>query len=172
MNAGVFWMCMKVPAFSQSVRAYSHQWVTSLQAKLCVPKGDGSLNISASGWLGLRGNVFTVARVVQKQSGVRCGVGKGCLRSGALEQEPAGFGLFFLKITLLLQHPFCRLKERSSYLLFYFFLKTLMEAHSRSWRWNVYKSMWIRLAPQTVFIGIYQFGKKKKDEKYSDGQSK
>lgn len=124
-----------------AARAYSHQWVTSLQAKLCVPKGNGSMNIGASGWLGLRGNVFTVARVVQKQSGVRCAVGKGCLQSGALEQELAGFFLFFLKMTLPLQNPFCRRKERSPYLLFYFFLKTLMEAHSRSSRWNVYKSM-------------------------------
>lgn len=125
LNAGVFWMCMKAPALSRSARAYSHQWVTSLQAKLCVPKGDGSMNIGASGWLGLRGNVFTVARVVQKQSGVRCVVGKGCLQSGALEQEPAGVFLFFLKIILLLQYPFCRHKERSPYLLFDFFSQNI-----------------------------------------------
>lgn len=53
------------------------------------------MNIGASVWLGLRGNVFTVAHVVQKQSGVRCRVGKGCLQSGAREQEP--FWVFFFK---------------------------------------------------------------------------
>lgn len=72
------------------------------------------------GWLGLRGNVFTVARVVQKQSGGTLPSRERlpairCARTGA-----SGVFLFFLKITLLLQHPFCRLKERSPYMLFYF----------------------------------------------------